>query len=121
MARPLRIAYPGAFYHVVNRGLEQRVIFADRTDYASFLNLLQRLHESFGFRVHSYCLMPTHYHLYLETPGGNLPRLMQQLDSRYTQRFNRRQTSRTPLPRTLQSPPGRQGGLLPGRLPVYSP
>ena len=97
MARPLRIAYPGAFYHVVNRGLEQRVIFADRTDYASFLNLLQRLHESFGFRVHSYCLMPTHYHLYLETPGGNLPRLMQQLDSRYTQRFNRRHRRNGPL------------------------
>lgn len=89
MARPLRIAYPGAVYHVVNRGVEQRVIFADKTDYASFLTLLERLHASFGFRVHSYCLMPNHYHLYLETPQGDLPRLMQQLDGRYTQRFNR--------------------------------
>lgn len=97
MARPLRIAYPGAFYHVVTRGLEQRVIFADKTDYASFLTLLERLHAVFGFRVHSYCLMPNHYHLYLETPRGHLPRLMQQLNSRYTQWFNGRHGRSGPL------------------------
>ncbi|MFQ5847626.1 MAG: transposase [Candidatus Methylomirabilales bacterium] len=97
MARPLRIAYPGAFYHVVNRGVEQRIIFADKTDYASFLALLERLHAAFGCRVHSYCLMPNHYHLYLETPKGHLPRLIQQLDGRYTQRFNRRHRRSGPL------------------------
>jgi REP element-mobilizing transposase RayT len=97
MARPLRITYPGAFYHVVNRGLEKRVIFADNTDYASFLSLLERLHPSFRFRLHSYCLMPNHYHLYLEMPRGHLPRLMQQLDGRYTQRFNRRHRRNGPL------------------------
>ncbi len=97
MARPLRIAYPGAFYHVVNRGVEQRIIFADKSDYTQFLNLLELLHASFGFRVHSYCLMPNHYHLYLETPHGHLSRLMQQLDSRYTQWFNRRHRRIGPL------------------------
>lgn len=97
MARPLRITYPGAFYHIVNRGLEQRIVFADKTDYGSFLALLERLHPSFGFWVHSYCLMTNHYHLYLETPQGHLPRLMQQLDSRYTQQFNRRHGRIGPL------------------------
>jgi REP element-mobilizing transposase RayT len=97
MARPLRIAYPGAFYHVLNRGLEQRVVFRDGGDYASFLEVIELLHPSFGFRVHSYCLMPTHYHLFLETPQGNLSRVMQQLNSRYTQRFNRRHGRNGPL------------------------
>lgn len=97
MARPLRIAYPGAFYHVLNRGLERRAVFRDGSDYASFLEVLERLHPSYGVRVHSYCLMPTHYHLLLETPRGNLSRVMQQLDGRYTQRFNRRHGRNGPL------------------------
>ncbi len=67
----IRITYPGAFSHVVNRGLEQRVIFADKTDYTSFLTLLERLHASFGFRVHSYCLMPNHYHLRARSGVGS--------------------------------------------------
>ncbi|MDH3599597.1 MAG: transposase, partial [Candidatus Tectomicrobia bacterium] len=70
MARPLRIEYPGAFYHVINRGIERRPIFHDRDDYAHFLDLCRTLHTPFKFLMHSYCLMPNHYHLLLETPDG---------------------------------------------------
>ncbi len=97
MARPLRIEYEGAFYHVLNRGLEQREIFRDSKDYEKFLSILEALHDRYKIRVHSYCLMPNHYHLYLETPQGKLSRVMQQLDGVYTQSYNRRYQRVGPL------------------------
>jgi REP element-mobilizing transposase RayT len=97
MARPLRVEYEGAFYHVLNRGLERREIFRDRKDYEKFLSILSGLHGRYKIRVHSYCLMPNHYHLYLETPQGKLSRVMQQLDGVYTQSFNRRYQRVGPL------------------------
>ena len=57
MARPLRIEYPGAFYHVMNRGQRQDVIFEDDRDRERFLLCLERMCEQFGVRIHSYCLM----------------------------------------------------------------
>jgi REP element-mobilizing transposase RayT len=80
MARPLRIEYPGAFYHVINRGLERREIYRSPKDYEYFLGLLAHLHEKYGILIYSYCLMPNHYHLYLQTPTGNLSKAMRQLD-----------------------------------------
>lgn len=97
MARPLRIEYVGAFYHVFNRGLERRTIFADARDYRSFLSLLEDIHGQYNIRIYSYCLMPNHYHLYLETPDGNLSRAMRHLDGVYTQRFNKRNKRVGPL------------------------
>lgn len=97
MARPLRVEYDGAFYHVLNRGLEHREIFQDRKDYEKFLSILSALYDRYKIRVHSYCLMPNHYHLYLETPQGKLSRVMQQLDGVYTQSFNRRYQRVGPL------------------------
>ncbi len=97
MARQLRIEYPGAFYHVLNRGVERRSVFSDFKDYECFVDLCSGLHRRFKFRAHSYCLMPNHYHLYLETPEGNLSSLMHQLDGIYTQRFNRRHRRVGPL------------------------
>ena len=90
MSRPLRIEYPGAFYHVVNRGLERREIFRSKQDYEYFLGLLVQLHEKYGLWVHSYCLMPNHYHIYLETPHGHLSKIMRELDGHYTQKFNKK-------------------------------
>ena len=63
MARPLRIEYPGAWYHVMNRGRRGESIFADDNDYETFLNALQESSELFDIRMAAYCLMSNHYHL----------------------------------------------------------
>ena len=94
MARPLRIEYPGAFYHVMNRGLERRVIFRDRLDYQAFLHRCLEVHNRFKVIFHAYSLMPNHYHLMMETPAENLSRAMRHLDSVYTQGFNHRKERR---------------------------
>src|SRR3989338_4817159 len=97
MARPLRIEYAGAFYHVMNRGLERREIFQSSQDYEKFLTLLDPLFDRYQVRLHSYCLMPNHYHLYVETPQGYLSKIMRQLDGVYTQSYNRRYKRVGPL------------------------
>ena len=90
MSRPLRIQYEGAFYHALNRGIEKRKIFLDNKDYEAFLSICESLCERYQFLLHSYCLMPNHYHLYIETPLGNLSVIMRGLNGQYTQYFNRR-------------------------------
>lgn len=97
MARPLRVEYPHAFYHVLNRGLERREIFRERRDYEAFLELCLAIHKRFKVIFHAYSLMPNHYHLMLETPEGNLSRSMRYLDGVYTQGFNRRRKRVGPL------------------------
>ncbi len=90
MSRPLRIEYPGAFYHVTARGNAREPIFLDDDDRTLFLTVLARTVEHMDWRCHAYCLMDNHYHLLIETPQGNLARGMRQLNGVYTQRFNRR-------------------------------
>lgn len=90
MARPIRIEYPGAVYHVTSRGNANRPIFKDEQDRKSFLELLGLLVDRFKWRLHAYCLMNNHYHLLIETPKGNLSNGMRQLNGIYTQSFNRR-------------------------------
>ncbi|MBI2985504.1 MAG: transposase [Deltaproteobacteria bacterium] len=90
MARPLRIEYPGAYYHVTSRGNEQKPIFRDNQDRGKFLDLLGRAAEQFHLRVHAYVLMGNHYHLLVETPRGELNRALRYLNGVYTQSFNRR-------------------------------
>jgi REP element-mobilizing transposase RayT len=90
MARPLRIQYPGAVYHVTSRGNAGQAIFKDDRDRDELLATLRRVTERFRWRCHAYCLMPNHYHLVIETPGGNLVQGMRQLNGVYTQSFNRR-------------------------------
>jgi REP element-mobilizing transposase RayT len=90
MARQLRIQFPGALYHITHRGNERKSIFSDDKDKETFLDLLSFVVERFDWRCHSYVLMPNHYHIIIETPKGNLSRGMMQLNSIYTQRFNRR-------------------------------
>jgi len=72
MARPLRIEYPGAFYHVTSRGNERRDIFKSQRDREKFLEYLESATVRYGAVVHAYCLMTNHYHLLVETPDGNL-------------------------------------------------
>lgn len=89
MARPLRIEYPGAVYHVTARGNRREAIYLDERDRAVFLEILGDTIGRFGWRCHGYCLMGNHYHLLLETPEPNLSRGMRQLNGVYTQRLNR--------------------------------
>lgn len=90
MARPLRIEYPGAVYHVTSRGNERKPIFQTDKDRELFLGTLHHVTEKFNWTCHAYCLMDNHYHLLTETPEGNLSRGMRQLNGVYTQAFNKR-------------------------------
>jgi putative transposase len=89
MARPLRIEYDGALYHVTSRGNERKPIFKDDTDRELFLDVLSQVTARFHWLCHAYCLMDNHYHLVIETPDGNLSKGMRQLNGVYTQAFNR--------------------------------
>jgi REP element-mobilizing transposase RayT len=90
MARPLRLHFPGAIYHVTARGNDRQPIFSDDDDCARFLVVLASTVARYHVRCHGYCLMGNHYHLLLETPEANLSTAMRQLNGVYTQRFNRR-------------------------------
>jgi putative transposase len=88
MARPLRIEFPGAYYHVTSRGNESKVVYRSRRDREQFLSYLESATERYGAVIHAYCLMDNHYHLLIETPLGNLSRIMQHINSAYTLYFN---------------------------------
>ena len=72
MARPLRIEYPGALYHVTSRGDRQEAIFEDDHDRRAFLNVLGEVVSRFHWRCHAYCLMGNHSHLMIETAATNV-------------------------------------------------
>ena len=88
MSRPLRITYPGAFYHITARGNEQKPVFKSKRDREKFIEYLQSASERYNAVIHVYCLMDNHYHLMLETPSGNLPRIMLHINGAYTNYFN---------------------------------
>jgi REP element-mobilizing transposase RayT len=90
MPRKLRVEYEGAIYHLINRGDHREDIFRDHKDRERFLETLGEACERTGWQVHSYCLMPNHFHLVVETPRPNLSLGMQWLLGTYTTRFNRR-------------------------------
>lgn len=90
MARPLRVEYPGAFYHVINHGNSQENLFKSPRDYEKFLKYLEKAAERFAVIIHTYCLMDNHYHLLLETAEPNLSVTMQWLNVSYATYFNRK-------------------------------
>lgn len=90
MARPLRIEFPGAVYHITSRGNERKAIFHDDHDREEFLNIIHRVTVRYNWLCHAYCLMDNHYHLIIETPDANLSIGMRQLNGLYTQMFNKR-------------------------------
>jgi REP element-mobilizing transposase RayT len=90
MTRPLRIEYPGAFYHITSRGDRREAIFDDDEDMRLFLRVLSEVVGRFNWLCYAYCLMDNHYHLLVETPDENLSRGMRQLNGVYTQASNRR-------------------------------
>ena len=90
MARKLRVQYPGAVYHVINRGDRREDIFQDDHDRTRFLETVAEACAKTDWQVHAYCLMRNHFHLVVETPQPNLVSGMQWLLGTYTSRFNRR-------------------------------
>ena len=88
MARPLRIEYAGAYYHVTSRGNEQKDVFKSQRDREKFLAYLESATIRYGAVIHAYCLMSNHYHLLMETPEGNLSRIMRHINGAYTTYFN---------------------------------
>ena len=90
MARPLRIQYPGAVYHITNRGNERKAIFRDDNDRQRFLEILAQSVDTYQVVIHSFVLMSNHYHLLAETPLGNLAEFMRHFNITYTSHFNRR-------------------------------
>lgn len=93
MARPLRIEYPGAVYHVTSRGNARADICDDDNDRHLFLSILGQTVKRFNWLCHAYCLMDNHYHLLIETPEGNLSAGMRHLNGVYTQSYHRRHHS----------------------------
>jgi putative transposase len=90
MARPLRIVYPGALYHLIARGNNRERCFLEEADFLLFLDALEHVLERFSWLLYAYCLMGNHYHLEVETQLPNLPGGMRQLNGLYASRFNRR-------------------------------
>src|ERR1035441_9604963 len=90
MARKLRIQYPGAIYHVMNRGDRREAIFEDDEDRQRLLQTLTEACQKTGWQVHAYCLMRNHFDLVIETPQPNLVAGMKWLLGTYTSRYNRR-------------------------------
>jgi putative transposase len=88
MARPLRIEYEGAVYHVISRGNENQSIYRNDSDRLLFFKILDDVVKKFNWLVHAYCLMRNHYHLVIETVDATLSRGMRQLNGVYTQAFN---------------------------------
>ena len=97
MARPQRLEFPGAIYHVTSRGNEQQDIFADNEDREFFLATLSKVVQRFNWVCHAYCLMDNHYHLMIETLDGKLSIGMRQLNGIYTQNFNLRHRREGPV------------------------
>ena len=90
MARPLRVQFHGAIYHVTSRGNERKDIVRSDKDRELFLRVLAQVVEDHGVLLHAWVLMDNHYHLLLETPEGNLSEALRHLNGVYTQKFNRR-------------------------------
>ncbi len=90
MARPLRIQYPGALYHVTNRGNERKAIFKDDDDRREFLKILSQSIDTYGVIIHAFVLMNNHWHILPQTPLGNLAEFMRHFNITYTSHYNRR-------------------------------
>jgi REP element-mobilizing transposase RayT len=90
MARPLRIEFAGAIYHITSRGNHRDDIFYSDADREDWLAIFAQVCERFNWRCHAWCLMDNHYHLLVETAEANLSQGMRQLNGVYTQHTNRR-------------------------------
>jgi REP element-mobilizing transposase RayT len=83
MSRPLRIQYRGASYHITCRGIRKDPIYFDDRDRLKFIEKINETAAKYSFIVYAYCLMPNHYHLFLQTPLANLSEGVHQLNGAY--------------------------------------
>ena len=90
MARPIRIHFDGALYHVMSRGNNRQAIVRDDLDFKKRIDWYQRTVEIYGWQLHAFAVMNNHDHLFFDTPQGNLSEGMQYLNGGYTGYFNRR-------------------------------
>jgi len=97
MARPLRVRFDGAWYHIMNRGASKKIIYHSSSDKHFFLELLAKISKKYQVEIHAYCLMNNHYHLIMRTPVGFLSEAMRQLGALYTQRYNYKYKKDGPL------------------------
>ena len=97
MARGLRVQFEGALYHLVVRANNRQPLFRDTQDRRHYLDLLSRYQDRYGFRVYCYLLINRQVHLLIETPKGNVSKVMQCLGTSYTSYFNRRHKRRGTL------------------------
>lgn len=88
MARPLRIEFKDALYHVTSRGNAHQKIFFNDVDRRAFLRNLAYCLALHNVILHAYCIMGNHYHLFVETPDGNLSAFMRDVNGNYSQWFN---------------------------------
>ena len=88
MARPLRIEYSGAVYHITSRGNARKKIYRDDLDREKYLGVLDTVVKRYNWLCHAYCLVDNHYHILVETPDANLSRGMKHLNGVYTQLYN---------------------------------
>ncbi|HMA68512.1 MAG TPA: transposase [Candidatus Mcinerneyibacterium sp.] len=87
MARPLRIEYPDAIYHIISRGTRKDNIYLENKDKEKFLKKLKETKTKYNLEIFSYCLMDNHFHLLIRTPLGNLSKAMHYLNTSYTNWF----------------------------------
>ena len=92
MARALRIQFPHAVYHVISRGNARQTVFLDDDDFRCFQRVLRHVVNRLNWRIWTYCLMPNHYHLLVQTPEPNLARGMRDVNGLYSQLFNKQHT-----------------------------
>jgi len=88
MARPLRIEYSGAVYHITSRGNARKKIYRDDLDREKYLGVLDTVVKRYNWLCHAYCLVDNHYHILVETPDANLSRGMKHLNGVYTKSYN---------------------------------
>ena len=87
MSRPLRITYPGAIYHIINRGSHKDRIFRRKRDKEAFLSRMQKTAKLFDVIVYGYCLMDNHFHILIQTLNPNVSQFMQSLQGGYANWF----------------------------------
>jgi putative transposase len=97
MPRPPRVQFKGAFYHVYNRGVDKQPICRDEIDCYKFIEVLGDAVKEYGLELYAYCLLRNHYHLFLQTPLGNLKEAMWHFGSRYVSYLNFRYDRVGPL------------------------
>ncbi|MGV8149826.1 MAG: transposase, partial [Alkaliphilus sp.] len=90
MARPLRIEYEGALYHITTRGNERKKIYYAEADYEKFKSYLKDAQNKYGYLLHCYALMTNHYHLLIETPYANISKVMHYINGSYTSYLNKK-------------------------------